>query len=58
MTYLKYNYSKDLFASLREDMNSAIKKCGETKALTEDLDVLCVRNIEKLKHELYDKVNG
>jgi len=37
-------------------MNAQIKKNSETGALTEDLDVLTTRDLEKIKHELMGRV--
>ena len=37
-------------------MNAQIKKNSETSGLTDDLDVMTTRDLEKIKHELMGRV--
>jgi hypothetical protein len=55
----KINYLiKDILSRLRMEMNESTKNLNNTKSQKEALDNMITRELEVLKHELYEKLNS
>jgi predicted RNase H-like nuclease (RuvC/YqgF family) len=47
----------EILRALRNTMNDETKSVGDTKQRKEELDTNITRELEKIKHELYNKLN-
>ena len=47
----------EILAGLRNTMNDETRSVTETKTKRDELDASITRDLEKIKHDLYDKLN-
>ena len=57
VNYISFTNTQSQFNVVKEEMEACIKKNRETIAQREDYDISITRDLDKMKHDIYDRTN-